>query len=210
MKIQNYQSIVLAIFICLLAASCSISKRADMVSLADKIENKNHEGEFEFIIEEDLDEQDDKKRVDKKKKERKKQKKTETTKQKNTKKAKKDGKLMDFCEKWIGTPYRGGGTTKQGVDCSGFVTIVYKEVYGVKLPRSSRDMEQACKKKDFKDLEEGDLVFFANKPNGRVNHVGIFLDKETFIHASSSMGVTISRFDEKYWSQRYHSGGRYE
>lgn len=118
--------------------------------------------------------------------------------------------LRAYCLDWLGTPHRMGGTTKQGVDCSGFVCNVYKEIYGISLPRRSQDMAKVCKIiKDKNDLKEGDLVFFNNKKGGTINHVGIFLDKDKFIHTSSSKGVTIGRFSETYWAERFRCGGRH-
>lgn len=160
-------------------ASCNVSKSSAGKSLADKIE-KAH---------------------------KKKPNKPNSSKPKSTNKPK-QGKLADYCEAWLGTPYRAGGETKQGVDCSGFVSNVYKDVYGIKLPRRSQDMEKACKTtKSLSNLKEGDLVFFNNKAGGQTNHVGIFLDSQRFIHASTSKGVTISQFNEKYWSERFRCGG---
>lgn len=118
--------------------------------------------------------------------------------------------LRAYCLDWLGTPHRMGGTTKQGVDCSGFVCNVYKEIYGISLPRRSQDMAKVCKIiKDKNNLKEGDLVFFNNKKGGTINHVGIFLDKDKFIHTSSSKGVTIGRFSETYWAERFRCGGRH-
>lgn len=118
--------------------------------------------------------------------------------------------LRAYCLDWLGTPHRMGGTTKQGVDCSGFVCNVYKEIYGISLPRRSQDMAKVCKIiKDKNDLKEGDLVFFNNKKGGTINHVGIFLDKDKFIHTSSSKGVTIGKFSETYWAERFRCGGRH-
>ena len=71
-------------------------------------------------------------------------------------------------------------------------------------------MAKVCKIiKDKNDLKEGDLVFFNNKKGGTINHVGIFLDKDKFIHTSSSKGVTIGRFSETYWAERFRCGGRH-
>ena len=118
--------------------------------------------------------------------------------------------LRAYCLDWLGTPHRMGGTTKQGVDCSGFVCNVYKEIYGISLPRRSQDMAKVCKIINNKnDLKEGDLVFFNNKKGGTINHVGIFFDKDKFIHTSSSKGVTIGRFAETYWAERFRCGGRH-
>ncbi len=182
MKIKYHGLIVVALCLVVLSTGCSVSKNGKRQSLANRMEKRD----------------------------RQKPKKTEHPPRNKPQKPRSQGALLDFCEDWIGTPYRGGGQTKQGVDCSGFVSIVYKEVYGITLPRRSQDMEQACKtSKDKAGLREGDLVFFNNKQGGTTNHVGIFIDKDRFIHASSSKGVTISRFDEKYWQERFRCGGKY-
>lgn len=182
MKTPNAKIVYLLFAAAICFASCSVSKSNQRKSLADKIEKRDR------------------------KPKPKPQKPVAQKPQKPTY----QGKLMSYCEGWIGTPYRSGGETKQGVDCSGFVSNVYKDVYGISLPRRSQDMEKACQTtKSLQTMREGDLVFFNNVPGGSTNHVGIFIDKETFIHASTSKGVTISRFDEKYWSERFRCGGKY-
>ena len=115
--------------------------------------------------------------------------------------------MTDYCVTWIGTPHKMGGTTRDGVDCSGFVCQVYKDVYGITLPRSSGQMEQVCDLYKSKgDLKEGDLVFFGK---GRVNHVGIFIKNDRFVHTSTSKGVVVGSLEEKYWKDNYRSCGKY-
>ncbi len=117
--------------------------------------------------------------------------------------------LTEYCKDWIGTPHVNGGMSKQGVDCSGFVDNVYMDVYGISLPRQSQDIEKVVEPIDDKtQLKEGDLVFF-NAKDGKVNHVGIYIKEDTFIHASSSKGVMISNLNEKYWANIYRRGGRH-
>lgn len=118
--------------------------------------------------------------------------------------------LYSEAASWLGVPHRYGGMTKKGVDCSGFVSIVYEKIYGVKLERSSADMlSKNCKKVKKGSLEEGDLVFFrTGKKRGPVNHSGIYLKDGKFIHTSTSRGVMISSLDEEYYRKTYYSGGK--
>lgn len=115
--------------------------------------------------------------------------------------------LYDAVGAWIGTPYRYGGTTREGVDCSGFVGSVYREVYNRRLHRVASDMRRDCTMISRSELREGDLVFFTNS-KGQVSHVGIFLKDDLFAHASTSRGVIISRLGDGYWSKHFYKGGR--
>lgn len=113
--------------------------------------------------------------------------------------------------KWLGVPHRMGGLTKKGVDCPGFVAIVFREVYGKQLARSSADMlKHNCKKVSRANLKEGDLVFFrTGKGKKKVpNHVGIYLKNGKFIHTSTSSGVIVSSLSEPYYVRSWLTGGR--
>ncbi len=115
--------------------------------------------------------------------------------------------LTDYCVTWIGTPHVLGGKTRQGTDCSGFVYNVYMDVYNIELPRRSQDMEKEVNILSSKNkLKEGDLVFFGKN---NVNHVGIFLHEDNFIHASTSKGVIVSSLEEKYWKNNFRSCGHH-
>ena len=111
---------------------------------------------------------------------------------------------------WIGVPYRNGGTTKRGVDCSGLTSAIYKKVYHKKLERNSDDQRKKdCQKISKGKLREGDLVFFHNgRKKKRASHVGIYLKNGKFIHASTSRGVIISTLNEEYWRKHWLDGGR--
>ncbi|MBQ7279690.1 MAG: C40 family peptidase [Bacteroidales bacterium] len=120
----------------------------------------------------------------------------------------KNKKLYAVIKPWMGVPYKYGGTTKQGIDCSGFVGNIYREAYGITLHRTANDMQQDVKKVSKSQLREGDLVFFVNS-HGKVSHVGIYLHDGLFVHSSTSRGVIISPLSDSYWSQHFHCGGRH-
>jgi len=112
-------------------------------------------------------------------------------------------KLYRFVDSWIGVPHRSGGMDKKGVDCSGFTTILTKEIYNKAVPRTARSMAEAVKRKYEKDLKEGDLVFF-DFDGQKFSHVGVYLRNSRFVHASTSRGVIISNLRDP-WYYRYFS-----
>lgn len=116
--------------------------------------------------------------------------------------------LNEVVEDWLGTPYRWGGTTKNGADCSGFALQIYEAVYEKTLPgRRAEDFFQSVTVISEAQAKPGDLIFF--KINGRrINHVGIYLGKRRFAHASSSKGVIISSLDESYYRKYFFKIGR--
>ncbi len=108
---------------------------------------------------------------------------------------------------WMGAPYRYGGNTRAGVDCSGFVWSVYREVYNYHLPRTARDMYIETRRVRQAKLREGDLVFFRTKGR-KISHVGIYLGSGHFIHATTSRGVIVNELNETYYARRFLRGGR--
>lgn len=111
-------------------------------------------------------------------------------------------KLVKTALKYEGTRYRGGGTTKKGMDCSGLIFAVFKE-HGITMPRRSIDQGRKGRDIKLKKVKEGDLLFFNNNPKRNViNHVGMVVnikgDEILFIHASSKKGVMISSLKEPY------------
>ncbi|MCE3074401.1 C40 family peptidase [Chryseobacterium gwangjuense] len=115
--------------------------------------------------------------------------------------------ILKDAEKYIGTPYKFGGNTPSGFDCSGFTLKVFEE-NDFKLPRRSSDQALTGEQIDITDVKPGDLLFFATGGGSRVSHVGIVHDigsdgEVKFIHASTSKGVTISSLNEKYWNKAY-------
>jgi NlpC/P60 family len=115
--------------------------------------------------------------------------------------------LLENVDQWYGVRYRTGGNTKSGVDCSGFTVAVYNAVYGIALPRVSRDQYRISRKISTTELQEGDLVFFNTNGSG-VSHVGIYLGNNKFIHASVSRGIMVSGLFEPYYLKRYYGAGR--
>lgn len=119
-----------------------------------------------------------------------------------------DKKLIETVADWLGTPYRSGANSKRGTDCSGFVTRVYKEVYGINLIHSSRSMFNQVQRVSKKEVKEGDLVFFRRGPGKPIYHVGIYLKNNKFVHSASNGGVRISSLKEAYYSRNYYAAGR--
>lgn len=118
--------------------------------------------------------------------------------------------LVEEAITWIGVPYTyAKSDKKEGTDCSGLVLRVYLDVLDVKLPRNSAKQAEFCKKINKKDVEPGDLVFFATgKDPDKISHVGMMIDKENFIHASSKKGVVISQLDTPYYIRTFRQAGR--
>ena len=163
---KNSIGIVIALFMMLLSASCSSSKKSvvtnidkNKIVVADKKMNK---------------------------------------------------KLYKEVDEWLGVPYKYGGQSKKGTDCSGLVVEIYKEVYGIKLYRSSSEIyEKNCKKIKKSDLKEGDLVFFITSKNEKkINHVGLYLKDDKFVHTSTKKGVIISELKEPYYESTFFDAGR--
>ncbi len=115
--------------------------------------------------------------------------------------------LLGFIDNWFGTRYKLGGTTKRGIDCSALTGALLLAVYGFNLPRTARQQYDATDHIDKDQLQEGDLVFF--NTHGGVSHVGIYLENDYFLHASTH-GVTISSLDDHYYAKRFICGGRVE
>lgn len=111
--------------------------------------------------------------------------------------------------RWEGTPYKYGGAECQvGTDCSGMVLQVYAQL-GFTLPRNSAKQAEYCEKIDKRSVTPGDLVFFATgRDSLRISHVGIILDDDRFIHASTSKGVVISRLSTPYYIRTLRMYGK--
>ncbi|MCX6230181.1 MAG: NlpC/P60 family protein [Bacteroidetes bacterium] len=119
-----------------------------------------------------------------------------------------DTKFLETVISWLGVPYKYGGCSKEGTDCSCFVNSFYKEMYGKTLARKSEDIMMQSIPVNKDALIQGDLVFF--KITGeKVSHVGIYISKGHFIHATTSKGVMINNLEENYYKKYFFSAGRY-
>ncbi|WP_428610051.1 NlpC/P60 family protein [Sedimenticola sp.] len=107
---------------------------------------------------------------------------------------------------WRGTPYRLGGQSRSGIDCSGFVQLTYRSQLGRSLPRTTSQQAGFGIPVNRAELMTGDLIFF--KINGITQHVGIYLEQNRFLHASKSSGVMISALDSPYWQSAYWQSRR--
>ena len=117
-----------------------------------------------------------------------------------------DQMLFDIIS-YLRVPYRYGGTSRTGIDCSAFTSVILTDARGISLPRSASGQFAVGAKVAKQDLRFGDLVFFRTLGR-RVSHVGIFLENDVFVHASVSDGVTFSSLESKYYKNRYAGARR--
>ena len=116
------------------------------------------------------------------------------------------GLLVRVAKVFVGVPYKLGGSTLKGIDCSALVKKIY-EVFNIQLPRTAREQFTAGKRVEKDQLEEGDLVFFRRAGNRA--HVGIYVGDNQFIHASSySREVRIDHLNTPYYNERFLRGIR--
>lgn len=118
----------------------------------------------------------------------------------------KNTKMFEFIDDWYGTPYKLGGDTKKGIDCSAFSQFLFAAVYGVSIPRTAREQYKLTNRISRTELKEGDLIFFNTR--GGVSHVGVYLQNNKFVHAATSGGVMISDIFDEYWVKRFIGVGR--
>lgn len=121
-------------------------------------------------------------------------------------------KVILAARTFVGTPYKYGGTTRSGMDCSGLLMNSFKAI-NMSLPRTSEAQSKIGMKVDMEDLQPGDLVFFATGEKKRkVTHVGLVTDVKRknvkFIHASSSLGVVETNLYAEYYQKAYRGARR--
>ncbi len=117
-----------------------------------------------------------------------------------------NGKLYNFIDQWEGTKHRTGGLDKNGIDCSGFTYLLYRDVYGKPIPRNTSQQVQLIKRRYENQLKEGDLVFF-NYNNKKNSHVGVFLQNGYYVHASTRRGVVVQKLRDPYTYKYFSRGG---
>lgn len=114
--------------------------------------------------------------------------------------------LQKAAKRWDGVPYRYGGSSKSGVDCSGLVQRVYQESFGLKMPRTTRQQVMMGTYIKKRDLRAGDLLLF--KTGYNTFHSAIYLENGKFLHASTKYGVRISDLKNRYWIRTYYRAKR--
>jgi cell wall-associated NlpC family hydrolase len=114
--------------------------------------------------------------------------------------------LINSASDNLGVNYLAGGTTSNGYDCSGFLFSTFKK-FDITLPRSSHEMAKAGTQIDQGKAKKGDLIFFINRGQHRINHVGMIVevngDEIKFIHSSTKAGVIISSLKESYYERTF-------
>lgn len=118
-----------------------------------------------------------------------------------------DQKMMDAILAWMGTPYEYGGESRDGIDCSAFTQVMFKQTAGIALPRTTEQQVKIGSAVEKENLQFGDLIFF-NTTGQNPSHVGIYIGDDMFAHASVSSGVTLSSLYSSYFKKRYTEARR--
>jgi cell wall-associated NlpC family hydrolase len=118
------------------------------------------------------------------------------------------GDIVEVAKSYIGTPYRSGGTTRQGVDCSGLVLAIYRK-FNIHLPRTSFNQSRFGQSIPRSSLQPADLVFFRTTRREVASHVGIYIGQGRFIHASNrNRKVQVDNLDDDYFADRFVAARR--
>lgn len=120
-----------------------------------------------------------------------------------------DSQLRSFIKTWIGAPYRFGGTTMKGIDCSAFVQKLYSSVFSLEIPRTAYYQFKATERIKKEDITIGDLIFFNSRLSPSGWHVGVYIGNDQFIHsANRKEGVKISCLQDPLYKGIYKGAGR--
>lgn len=119
--------------------------------------------------------------------------------------SKQQSDLLSEAELWLGVPYCWGGVNNNCVDCSGFVKQVFEKI-NIFLPRTAAEQYAFSDKVFFENRKIGDLVFFKSK--NKINHVGIYIGGEEFVHSASSIGVSVQSLNDDYFKRSFVGYGR--
>ncbi len=112
-------------------------------------------------------------------------------------------RLIQFALSFLNTPYRKGGITPEGLDCSGLVWMVFRNA-GIEIPRTVRELFFSGKPVEREEILIGDLIFFYTRGSSEPDHVGIYIGEDKFIHASRRAGrVIIAELDSPYFLKRF-------
>jgi cell wall-associated NlpC family hydrolase len=116
--------------------------------------------------------------------------------------------VADFAEQYVGSPYRWGGTSPAGFDCTGFVMYIYSQ-FGVSLPHNEAGQLASGPQVSADDLEPGDVLVFANTYRAGLSHTGIYIGDGQFVHAADERhGVIVSALWDSYWGPRLVGASR--
>lgn len=118
-------------------------------------------------------------------------------------------KILFEVIKYLDTPYKYGGNSDKGIDCSAFTKTIYESSVLIELPRTAREQYSVGEEIDIDELKFGDLVFFNTTKRSFPGHVGIYLGENQFAHASRKLGVTVSSLSSTYYKNRYVGARRY-
>jgi probable lipoprotein NlpC len=120
-------------------------------------------------------------------------------------------RVIEASRKYLGVPYRYGGMTATGLDCSGFIGLSFRDALGVTIPRSASGLFTWAVRIPLDRAQPGDLLFFRTGTGNNITHVGLYLGERVFIHAASAgprTGVIYSTLDERYWANTFAGAGR--
>jgi cell wall-associated NlpC family hydrolase len=120
--------------------------------------------------------------------------------------------MQEIIKSYLGTPYKWGGSSRRGIDCSGLIMRVYEGV-GVYLPRTADEQSKLGKRVGFNQLTFGDILLFKTGSEGKkreILHTGLFLGDGRFVHASVSRGVVIESIQENHWKASFVEARRLE